>query len=291
MPLTPPTPLQRSLRIRPTNRVIMDNDWGGDPDGLLALIHHLLSPSNVVVAVTSSFLHPMFGPSDGTAMRGAELAREAVALSGIPVIGGVHAGPDAPFSGAPRLSDAAAAIIAEAERDDDLPLYVVCGGPLTNIADALAARPELVERFTLVWIGGSLAADVEEYNRDLDPAAAGFVFGLPGLPVWQFPLETYRSCAVSAAEMQIEMAGAGRLGAWIWGQFVDLPVPDFISMSEVWAIGDSPPILITALTQDSCTYDSPSPNRRVYTAVDTRLIFADLLSKLRKHALSDTAPD
>ena len=30
-------------------RVVLDNDWSGDPDGLVALAHHLLSPANRVV--------------------------------------------------------------------------------------------------------------------------------------------------------------------------------------------------------------------------------------------------
>jgi hypothetical protein len=27
-------------------RVIVDNDWSGDPDGVVALAYHLLSPAN-----------------------------------------------------------------------------------------------------------------------------------------------------------------------------------------------------------------------------------------------------
>jgi hypothetical protein len=38
--------------------VLLDNDWAGDPDGLIALVHHLLAPANTVVAITSSFLDP-----------------------------------------------------------------------------------------------------------------------------------------------------------------------------------------------------------------------------------------
>jgi hypothetical protein len=42
-----------SRRVAATCRVVVDNDFAGDPDGILALAHHLLSPSNRVVAVTS----------------------------------------------------------------------------------------------------------------------------------------------------------------------------------------------------------------------------------------------
>ena len=49
-----------SQRVVEQCRVVVDNDFAGDPDGILALAHHLLSPSNRVVAITSSFLNPRF---------------------------------------------------------------------------------------------------------------------------------------------------------------------------------------------------------------------------------------
>ena len=68
------------LRIRPRCRVVLDNDWAGDPDGLVALAHHLLSPANRVDAVTSTGLHPMFGSPRPTPADGAAVARELVDL-------------------------------------------------------------------------------------------------------------------------------------------------------------------------------------------------------------------
>ena len=47
-------------------------------------------------------------------------------------------------------------------------------------------------------------------------------------------------------------------------------------------IGDSPPLLVTALTTDSST-SAPEGSVRVYTDVDMRLIVGDLLAKLRLH--------
>jgi len=46
--------------------------------------------------------------------------------------------------------------VAEARRDDDLPLYLASGGPLTNVASALRDDPGIASRLTLIWIGGSL---------------------------------------------------------------------------------------------------------------------------------------
>jgi purine nucleosidase len=274
------------LELRALCRVVVDNDFSGDPDGLLALAHHLLAPSNRVVLVTSSFLNPSMPGPHATAADGAALAAELAEVvgSGAPVVVAGSERAFDPATGAP--SAAAAAIVAEVRRDDPLSLYVVCGGPLTNVAEALRSAPEIAGRFTLVWIGGSLREGVFEYNRDTDPAAAAFVLGLPELAVHQFPLETYRRCAYSIGELEHDVGGAGRLGQWLWTHFTS--PPDWIVLGGVWPQGDSPPLLVTALTDESSTYtENPASAgrglRRVYTDVDFRLLMGDLLARLRLH--------
>src|SRR5947207_14959470 len=42
--------------VKPRMRIIIDNDFGGDPDGLFELVHHLLSPSVDVRAIIGSHL-------------------------------------------------------------------------------------------------------------------------------------------------------------------------------------------------------------------------------------------
>jgi hypothetical protein len=271
-----------ALRIAERCRVVVDNDWAGDPDGLVALAHHLLSAANRVVAVTSSQLNPVFGPTAGTAAAGAALAGELVDLVGThrPV---VAAGCDVALGEGDTSSAAADAIVAEARRDDPLPLTVVCGGPLTNVAQALRQAPEVAGRFELVWIGGALEDGADEYNRDTDAVAAAEVLGTEGLAVSSVPLETYRRCAVTVAELEHDLGGTGRVGAWLWQRFLDLPIPEFVQLSEVWPLGDSPPVLATALDGAGLTWVPSGPGRRVCTDVDTRLLVADLLARLRLH--------
>jgi purine nucleosidase len=203
------------LPVAPHCRVIVDNDYQGDPDGLVALAHHLLSPANRVTAVTSSFLNARFPVTSPRAEDGAVLARqllEVVEGSSCPP---VRAGSEVPF-GDQSSSAASAAIVGEARRDDGLPLHVACGGPLTNVATALRDAPDIASRLTLIWIGGSLDSSAFEYNRDTDLAAAAFVFGRPDLKIHQFPLETYRRCAYSVAELEHDLGNTGRLGYWLW---------------------------------------------------------------------------
>ena len=197
-------PRMTGLRVRPRCRVVLDNDWAGDPDGLVALAHHLLSAANQVDAITSTGLDPMFGSPRSTPADGAAIARALVSLLDADV---------------PVHADDPEAIVTVARADHELPLYVVCGGPLTNVAAALRLDPGIAQRFRLVWVGGSISAGAEEYNRDTDPDAAAYVLGTAALAIDQFPLETYRQCAVSVAELEVGLAAGGPAGAWLWQQF------------------------------------------------------------------------
>lgn len=271
------------FRIHPTTRVVIDNDWAGDPDGLVALAHHLLSPSNVVVGITSSFLSPIFGPNEGGAERGSVLARELLAELETPVIP-VASGHDAPFGGGGSLSPAARLILDAAHADSELPLVVVCGGPLTNVAEALEADPGVLGRFELVWVGGSTAGDAE-YNQDTDHAAAAFVFEQTTLDIRQFPLELYRALTFTVAELEHGLTASGVLGTWLWDRYLQLPLPEFVPVHPVWPLGDSAPIVVTALPPHPSTasWDATSPTRRVCTALDTRVIVGDMLAKFALH--------
>jgi purine nucleosidase len=137
----------------------------------------------------------------------------------------------------------------------------------------------------LVWIGGALDATAFEYNRDTDPDAAAFVLRQGDLAVHQFPLETYRQCAYSVAELEHDLGTTGKLGRWLWEHFTS--PPDWVRIGGNWPLGDSPPVLVTALTVESSRWTgTPAEGggeRRMYTHVDTRLLFGDLLARLRAH--------
>ena len=269
------------IPIAPRCRVIIDNDWAGDPDGLVALAHHAVSPANRIVAVTSSLTNPMFGPPAGMAQRGSELASSLLRVLSPADVAGVDSGPDATFNGKPRRNAAAQAIVEAAATGGDLPLFLVCAGPLTNVADALLLDPGVASALTLAWVGGA-ARNEEEYNYFTDPAAADFVFGNRRLAIWQFPAETYRQVVASVAELEHAFRNAGPAGRWLWEHFNSLDVPDFIRFGPLWCLGDSAPLAVTGLDGVPSTYveTSAGPARRTYTSVDSRLIVADLAARL-----------
>ncbi|MEY4067391.1 MAG: hypothetical protein RIQ44_603, partial [Actinomycetota bacterium] len=139
-------------------RVIIDNDFAGDPDGLVQLAHHLLSPSVEVRAVIGTHLREgdPWNPGDDVAeaVKAANKIVEMVGQTGqYPVLEGargIHQDTKTPLNSA-----GIDFIIAEAMRDDtDLPLYVACGASLTEIASAYLKEPRIADRLTVVWIGG-----------------------------------------------------------------------------------------------------------------------------------------
>ncbi|BEL06151.1 hypothetical protein Q0Z83_043420 [Actinoplanes sichuanensis] len=282
-------PLLTTERIARRSRVVIDNDWAGDPDGLVALAHHLLSPGHRVEAVTSSLLSPDFGPPAGGAAAGGAAAGASLAGRLIDLIGGhdglrVHAGPDTPAGREEReLSAAAEAIIDAARRTDPLPLVVACGGPLTNVAEALRAAPDIAGRMTLAWIGGA-SGDAFEYNRDTDPEAARIVRRTPALVRWEFPLETYRQCAISVAELEESLSTAGRLGAWLWERYTTLPLPEHMQVGAEWPLGDSCLLIGSALSGESSTWTDHPDGSRTCTAIDFRFLLGDMLALFRRHA-------
>ena len=192
-------------------------------------------------------------------------------------------------------SAASEAIVAAALDDDELPLFVVCGGPLTNVAAALEQEPGIAARMALVWIGGSLDVDAFEYNRDTDPAAADFVFSRPGLVIHQFPLETYRQCAYSVTSWPrtwARVAGSAR-GS---GTATRAP-PDWMRARRGMAARRQPARPGDRAGHRVQPVDDGAPGRRssrcgrpsngatahVCTDVDFRLVVGDMLAKLRRH--------
>src|SRR3954468_10963993 len=69
----------------PRYRLISDNDYSGDPDGLYQLVHHLLSPSVDVRAVIGSHLAPgdPFDPSPEQATNAYRQVLQILRLMGL----------------------------------------------------------------------------------------------------------------------------------------------------------------------------------------------------------------
>jgi inosine-uridine nucleoside N-ribohydrolase len=144
-------------RMRPRLRVVSDNDYAGDPDGLFQLVHLLRSPSVDVRGVIGSHLAPgdPFDASDRTADHALREIRRVLELLGREVEAVAGANRGLADERAPAPSAGAELIVREALRTDtDLPLFVTLGGGLTELASAYLMEPAIAGRLTAVWIGG-----------------------------------------------------------------------------------------------------------------------------------------
>ena len=303
----------------PRFRVISDNDYAGDPDGLFQLAHHLLSPSVEIRAVIGSHLAvgDPFDPSGASAANGATAAQRILDLLGVADSVPVIAGSELPLTSTaePIRSAAAERIVAEAMRTDtDLPLFVVLGAGLTELASAYLIEPAIAGKLTAVWIGGPEHTDLGavpppgaqpiEYNLNIDLLAGQVIFDSP-IPLWQVPRNAYRECIASMSELMLRVQSRGDLGRHLYQTLVDvfdMVAPHGLNMGEVYVLGDSPLVLLTALQTGfeadpaSSTYAQlprsriaadgsyqPNPDGaplRVYSGLDIRLMLEDLYAKL-----------
>jgi inosine-uridine nucleoside N-ribohydrolase len=305
----------------PRIRVISDNDYSGDPDGLFQLAHLLLSPSVDIRGVIGSHLRPedFLDASEATATHATAEARRIVELTGrsgsVNVVeGSNHALED---ERTPIRSAGAELIVAEAMRESDSPLFVTLGGGLTELASAYRLEPRIAERLTAIWIGGpeypghaDPPPDLgdqggSEYNLRIDVSAARIVFDSE-IRLWQVPRNVYRQVLIGMAEIRAGIGPCGPLGKHLVSKLdwvIELAGDQGMNLGETFILGDNPLVLLTAL--QSSFHADPSSSRyvpmaapgidrdgsyvqrargrviRVYTDIDTRLILGDLLAKVR----------
>jgi purine nucleosidase len=302
-------------------RVIVDNDFGGDPDGLFLLAHLMMCRSIAVPLVIGSH-YKDFGAADlvpNKAQTSIDKARELLRF----IPGGqrqtVIAGTPRPLQN-PGESPASAAIIAEALRSDPAtPLYYAAGGSLTEIALAWLAKPEIGQRLKLVWIGGNEHPDLAqpppgpgeaEYNFSLDRSAAQVVFNQSDIEIWQIPRNAFRQMLIGVAELD-DLARISPLGRYLRNQVLQAEarlaqnLPRFIfSAGETYTLGDTALVTLTAL-QSAFQPDTASSNHvlrptptlaadgsyranpagrpmRVYNTIDANLTWRDFTAKLRR---------
>lgn len=305
--------------VAPRLRVIVDNDFSGDPDGLFQLAHLLLSPSVEVRAIIGSHLKAGdgFDPSATQADNAARKAAEVVALlhlaGRVPVLAGANLG--MANDSTPVRSAGVDFIIKEALRTDTaLPLYVLCGAGLTEIASAALAEPRIAGRLTLVWIGGPEYPGRAlppphgtplEYNLGIDPAAARAVFNRTQLPLWQVPRNAYRQVLLPYSQLLTQVRPKGKIGAYLAASIESLMarLPQYhLNIGETYILGDSPLVLLTALqssfeadpssseytvelaprlsAQGTYVYNPAGRPIRVYQRLDTALLLDDFFAKL-----------
>lgn len=252
------------IELPPRFRVISDNDYAGDPDGLVQIAHHLLSPSVEIRGIISSHLRPgddwdLTGDAVTAGVAAVLDLAKVMNLEKLPLL--VEGSKVALSNIAqPALSAGAQLIVDEANRSDvETPLYVVCGGSLTSIASAWLMDPSIASKLTVIWIGGPEYpghrhlppnAMPIEYNLLEDLIAGQVVFNISNLELWQVSRSVYRDCNASTAELIVRMREKSALGAYLYEQLsiaARRNIENSGYFSEMYSLGDSPLVLLTAL--------------------------------------------
>ncbi|MGN1219514.1 MAG: nucleoside hydrolase [Candidatus Cryptobacteroides sp.] len=306
---------QGNRNIDRRTKVIVVNDLCGDADGLFATAHQLLCKSINVRGIIGTHLSPRggFTNASNTAQASVDKANELLDIMGmsgkVKVATGACEKMMAP--GKPQDSEGARLIIDEAlQCSPEHPLYVLVGGPLTDIASALLINPEISKNIIIVWIGGQEydfghqkpwggISDVE-YNLNLSIAAGQMIFNDSDVRLWQVPRDAYRRCLYGMDEIKLKITPYGRLGEYL---DASLGGVKRFAAKEEYVLGDSPLVLLSSLQTffepdtassdfvevnapyitDEGLYDFSRPGRkiRVYTTLDTSLMFRDMETKIQ----------
>lgn len=269
-------------------RIIIDNDFAGDPDGLFQLAHHIFCRSLKFPMIIGSHLPATFS-SGHDARDSADMARALLAIIRPDGIPDPVAGSETPIKSRKSWtpSAASAAIVREAMRTDATePLIYAAGAGLTDLALAWLSEPRIGRRLRLIWIGGNSHRGLgnpdasfkePEFNFSIDRIAAQVIFNESDIEIWQVPSKSYRQMLFSTAELQ-ELGGVGRLGAFLIARIDAVPemlskipgVPP-VSPTQAYVLGDSPLVTLTALVPPI----APDPTSSVYTLLPTPLLMDD----------------
>ena len=114
----------------------------------------------------------------------------------------------------PIASDAVGAIIRLANQHTATDrLYVVAIGAITNVASAILTDPTIIEKITVVWLGGHDLhwQDTSEFNMRQDVAGARVLFGC-GVPLVQLPcMGVVSAFSISGPELEKWLVGVNPL--------------------------------------------------------------------------------
>lgn len=306
------------VHISPRFRVITDNDYAGDPDGLVQLAHHLLSPTVEIRGIISSHLRQGddWDLTGDSVAEGVRLVRELAHVMNYIELPQLVMGSKVPLQSVdkPAVSPGAQLILKEAHRTDvDTQLFVVCGGSLTSIASAWLIDPTIAKKLTVIWIGGPEypghrqlppKAMPIEYNLLEDLVAGQVVFNLSDLVLWQIPRNLYRDCSASTAELIVRMKNKSKLGEYLFEQIsvaARREIEKTGYFSETYSLGDSPLVLLTALqtgfepapassrweeidrphidANGQYSFEMNQKKVRVFTLLDVRLMLEDMYAK------------
>jgi hypothetical protein len=111
---------------------------------------------------------------------------------------------------------------------EDLPLYVIAIGAITNIASAILMNPEIRDRIVVIWLGGHAHhwPDTKEFNMSQDVAAARVIFGC-GVALVQLPcMGVVSAFTTSGPELEHWLRGKNKLCDYLTDYSIESALKD-----------------------------------------------------------------
>lgn len=126
-------------------------------------------------------------------------------------------------------------LVEQAEREQDQPLLVLCGGPLTNVAAAARLSPAFREQAALIWIGGDQVDATDEYNEATDVEACRDARRLLR-NVLRIPRQIYSRLVVPVEAVTTTFAAMNQASDFVAERLQD--VPPFVTIDQTFGAGD-----------------------------------------------------
>lgn len=287
-------------------RAVLDTDTYNEIDDQFAIVQMLLSPENIdLQAIYAAPFHNRRSDSPG---HGMELSHDEILRlldrMGVKPDGLVHrgvtdyVGPAKQALAAPAVDDMIARARAGSSED---PLYIVAIGAISNVASALLAAPDIIDRVVVVWLGGHALEwpDVREFNLKQDVGGAQVLFDC-GVPVVLLPCRGVVSHLHSTVpEIERHVEPHGEIGRFLAQRFKEYS-DDHVGWSkEIWDMAAvawlidpdwCPSMLVSTpiLTEvPTWSFDAARPLMRYVRAVDRDAILRDFFVKLETFARTE----
>lgn len=200
-------------------RVIVSTDAANEVDDAYAIVHALLTPQFIMKGIVAAHFKDRVPQSMEKSYDEVMRIVDRCGLSGqVSVLKG--AATPLPDENTPVLSAGTELIIREALSDDSRPLYVICGGPLTDVASAYLSKPEIADKLTVIWSGGGpYPENANEFNLRSDVNSVNVIFSSP-IMVWQIPSNVYSLVRVGTAEIALKVRPCGNIGKYLFDTLI-----------------------------------------------------------------------
>ncbi len=281
-------------------RVIINSDAKNEADDQYAIVHALLTPKFIVKGLIGAH----FGTCRTNSSMEESYAECQKILKLMDLTGHINV-----YRGAKEAlineneyeySEGAEAIVEEALAQDSRRLFVVFLGPVSDLACAYLAHPEIGGKLTAIWIGGGRYPDGgSEFNLGNDINAANIVLK-SDIELWQVPKNVYSRMSVTFAELDEKVRPYGAIGRYLFEQLVDFntkrATTDFWINGESWSLGDSPTVGLmldpmeyfyemreAPIIDNNMKYHFDGTGRqiRVYNDILPRFILDDFFAKMK----------